>query len=73
MTLVELGWILDEMKPGNSAAIRYDMFADLFPPGDPDESARAACLSFAQQHGCRVENKPGLLACEGKLRFVKEA
>jgi hypothetical protein len=73
MTLEELARMLDEMKPGNFAAIHHDVFADLFPPGEPDVNARAACLRFAEQHGCRIENKPGQLSGEGELWFVKDA
>jgi hypothetical protein len=68
MTLEDLGKALDEMKPGNFAAIHHELFADLFPPGEPDECAREACLAFAQQHGCWIENKVG----QGELWFVKE-
>ncbi len=73
MTLEELGDTLDEMKPGNRAAIGHDIFAALFPPGEPDESARAACFKFAREHGCRIENKPGPFSGQGELWFVKDA
>jgi hypothetical protein len=69
MTLEELGKTLDEMKPGNFAAIHHDLFADLFPPGEPDDHAREACNTFARQHGCRIENKRG----QSELWFVKDA
>ncbi len=55
------------MEPGKFAAIHHDLFADLFPPGEPDQGARQACYDFARQHGCRIENKPG----QGELWFVK--
>jgi hypothetical protein len=58
MTLDELAQKLDEMVPGQSAAVHHDLFADLFLPGEPDSRAREACYRFARQHGCRVENKP---------------
>jgi hypothetical protein len=73
MTLSELGIMLDEMETGKFAAIPHDVFADLFPPGEPDEAARAACLRFARQHGCRIENKAGPLSGQGELWFVKDA
>ncbi len=69
MTLEELSRTLDEIKPGNRAAIHHDLFANLFPPGEPDARAREACYKFALQHGCRIENKPG----QGELWFVKDA
>jgi hypothetical protein len=71
MTLEELGKTLDQVKPGQYATISHDLFAESFPPGEPDERAREACLKFARQHGCRIENKPGALSSQGELWFVK--
>jgi hypothetical protein len=73
MTLEELGKTLDELKPGGCAGIQHDVFADLFPPGEPDARAREACLRFARQHNCQIKNKPGPLSGEGELWFVKDA
>ncbi|HUO00343.1 MAG TPA: hypothetical protein VMU69_29450 [Bradyrhizobium sp.] len=39
MTLEEFGKTLDDMEPGNFAAVHHDLFADLFPPGETDASA----------------------------------
>lgn len=72
LTLDELARKLDEMEPGNFAAISHDLVADLFPPGEPNEGARKACLHFARQHGCRIENNPGPFSGQGELRFVKD-
>jgi hypothetical protein len=69
MTLDDLGTALTKLEPGKYAAIHHDLFADLFPPGEPDDRARAACLQFASQHGCRIENKPE----RSELWFVKDA
>ncbi len=69
MTLEELGKALSDMPRGSFVAIHHDLFAELFPPGEPDERARDACFKFARQHGCRIENKPG----QGELWFVKDA
>jgi hypothetical protein len=69
MTLEEFGKTLDDMEPGNFAAVHHDLFADLFPPGETDDRARQACLDFARAHGCRIENKSGA----GELWFVKDA
>jgi hypothetical protein len=69
VTLEEFGKTLDEVQPGKYAVIRYDLYADLFPPGEPDEGARAFCLAFARQHGCRIENKLD----KGEIWFVKDA
>jgi hypothetical protein len=48
---------LAEVKPGQYATIHYDLYAVLFPPGEPDENARVSCFRFAREHGCRIENK----------------
>ncbi len=45
------------------------LWDQLFPPGEPDEHARAACLQFARKYGCRIENKSG----QRELWFVKVA
>ena len=73
MTLEELGTTLDQMEPGKYVSIHHDLFAELFPPGEPDERAREACLKFAHEHGCRIENKVGPLSGQGELWFVKDA
>ena len=57
------------LSGGASAGIQHDVYADLFPPGEPDERARAACYTFANSVGCRIENRPG----EGTIWFVKNA
>ena len=57
MTLNDLAQALHDLKPGTYAEIPYDLYTDLFPPGEPDELAREACYNFARAHGCRVENK----------------
>jgi hypothetical protein len=49
--------------------IHHDLFAMLFPPGEPDEQARADCYKFARKSGCLVDNKPG----QNELWFVKNA
>jgi hypothetical protein len=58
------------MESGKFARIDHDLFADLFPPGEPDVgAAREACWQFARQHGCRA--LPGPLSGQGELWFVK--
>jgi hypothetical protein len=49
MTLDELKTKLTEMAPGNYAAIHYDLYADFFPPGEPDQRAREACHTTPSQ------------------------
>jgi hypothetical protein len=69
MSLEELRAILVTLAPGKCAGIHYDVYAELFPPGEPDQNARVACSVFAQSVGCRIENKPE----ETTLWFVKDA
>lgn len=69
MTLDDLKHSLDKTQPGQFAAINYDLYAMLFPPGEPDARAREACYNFARQHGCLIENKPELK----EVWFVKDA
>jgi hypothetical protein len=58
VTLTELERRLRGLRPGTYAQIPYDLLAELFPPGEPDERTRNACYQFAKSVGCRVENKP---------------
>jgi hypothetical protein len=46
MTLQELGKALDEMEPGKYVSISHDVLAELFPPGEPDDRARDAPISY---------------------------
>jgi hypothetical protein len=43
MSLDELRATLVALAPGKCAGIHHDVYAELFPPGEPDENARAAC------------------------------
>lgn len=49
--------VLIALATDKCAGIHHDVYADLFPPGEPDENARAACYAFAKSVGCRIENK----------------
>ncbi len=69
MTLDDLRKTLEELPPGKMAGIHHDAYADLFPPGEPDERAREACYNFARALGCRIENKPQQ---EQTVWFVKD-
>lgn len=69
MTLSELRQQILSMPKGKYGAISHDHYAMLFPPGEPDENARAACYEFAKSVGCRIENKPET----GQIWFVKDA
>jgi hypothetical protein len=67
MTIKELKDILCGLKQGEFAAINYGFYAELFPPGEPNESARTASYAFAMYHGCRIQND----AAQRIIRFVK--
>lgn len=69
MSLDELRATLAALAPGKCAGIHHGVYADLFPPGEPDENARAACYAFAKSVGCRIENKP----LAKTIWFVKDA
>jgi hypothetical protein len=69
MTLDDLRTQLQALAPGKMAGIHHDVYADLFPPGEPDERAREACSNFAKALGCRIENKPA----EQTVWFVRDA
>ena len=68
MSLDELRATLAALAPGKCAGIHHDVYADLFPPGEPDETARTACYAFAKSVGCRIENKRN----EKTIWFVKD-
>jgi len=41
MNLDDLGDKLAALNPGDVAEVPYDVYASLFPPGEPDDNARA--------------------------------
>jgi hypothetical protein len=67
-SLDELKTALSELSPGKMAVIYHDVYAELFPPGEPDEKAREACHHFAKASGCRIENHPDKKA----VWFIKD-
>ncbi len=69
MTLDELRETLEKLPAGKAAGVHHDVYADLFPPGEPDINAREACYKFAKSLGCRIENKPN----QQTVWFVKDA
>jgi hypothetical protein len=60
MTREELQATINGMAGGTYASIPYDIYEQIFPPGEPDQEAREACYNFARALGCRIENKPKL-------------
>ena len=69
MTLAELRAKLAGLKPGQMVAVHHDVYARLFPPGEPDERAREECYKFAKAAGCRIE----IWLREKMVRFIKDA
>jgi len=47
---------LAEMPRGHIFDLTYALFADAFPPGEPDPIARAALQAFARECGCELKN-----------------
>jgi hypothetical protein len=58
MTLDEFEGVLKQLTPGQGAHLAYDIYGQLFPPGEPDEAARARAYDFARSHSCQIENHP---------------
>ncbi len=65
----ELRSTLQALRPGECAEINYKAYGLAFPPGEPNEGARAVCHDFAKGLGCRIENKMEA----GMIWFVKDA
>ena len=67
MSLDELRATLTALPAGKCAGIHYEVYAQLFPPGEPDENARARCYEFAKSVCCMIDNRPR----ERTVLFVK--
>jgi hypothetical protein len=67
MTRYELAEMLTDMPAGEAFHLPYDAFADLFPPGEPDEGARTRAVEFAKLTDCLIENRPE----SSEVLFVK--
>jgi hypothetical protein len=57
-TLDELEAALKQMRPGQIAQMHHDVYAIVFPPGEPDPDARARAFAIAKAHGCTIQNRP---------------
>jgi hypothetical protein len=57
-TLAEVKAQIDDCPDGGAVGLPYDVYADLFPPGEPDHNAREAAFNFAKANGCTIDNKP---------------
>jgi hypothetical protein len=51
---------LGELGEAKYVSISYEVFSELFPPGEPDDDARAACFEFANELKCRIERHPDM-------------
>src|SRR2546421_1672250 len=58
MNLDDLGDKLAALNPGDVAEVPYDVYASLFPPGEPDDNARMRAYNFAKAHDCTFDNWP---------------
>ena len=58
MTLDELDAILRDLTAGKGARVPYDIYELLFPPGEPDQDARARAYAFARDRGVKIDNRP---------------
>lgn len=54
MTLPELESQLNALRSQEKLGLPYDLYADIFPPGEPDENARQACYALAKRCNCRI-------------------
>jgi len=47
---------LMEMPRGHIFDLTYDLFADVFPPGEPDSGSRESLLILAEECDCDIKN-----------------
>jgi hypothetical protein len=57
-----------ELEPGQCAAVPYEIFEGLFPPGVEDDLSKVAAYTFAKAHGCVIDHQPH----KREVLFVKE-
>lgn len=58
---------LAEMPRAHIFDLTYALFADAFPPGEPDPVARAALQAFAKECNCDLKNN----VLEGRYELVR--
>jgi hypothetical protein len=58
MTRDDLKAKLEGLKPGEGARVPYDLYAMLFPPGEPDQGARKEAYDFAKALNVKIDNRP---------------
>ena len=68
MTLHELKATLHNLPAGQAVHVSYDLFSELFPPGEPDSEARQRALQLAMANDCFIENRTQ----KHEILFVKK-
>ena len=58
MTREEFGDLLRGLPVGQTGTLPYTIYADFFPPGEPDQNARSRAFDFAKERGCEIDNRP---------------
>jgi len=66
-TIEDLRREIAHCPSGGAVGVPYDTYADLFPPGEPDQSARERAWNFAKTNGCAINNR----VTEQTVYFVK--
>ena len=56
-TLDDLKTQIDACPIGGAIGVPYNLYAELFQPGEPDEGARERAYKFAKANGCAINNK----------------
>lgn len=57
-----------EMPGGHIFDLTYSLFADVFPPGDPDAAAREQLRALAEECGCDLVNNKA----EGRYELTRQ-
>ena len=68
MTPHELEATLHDLPAGQAVHVPYDLFSELFPPGEPDSEARQRALQLAMANDCFIENRTQ----KQEILFVKK-
>ena len=68
MTRHELEAALHNLSAGQAVHVSYDLFSELFPPGEPDGEARQRALRLAMANDCYIENRTQ----KQEILFVKK-
>lgn len=67
LTQAVLKSYLKDMPAGHIFDLTYALFADAFPPGEPDMMARAALRGFAADCHCDLKHN----ALEGRYELIR--